>query len=55
VTPAEIVEATGWQNHTVLGFVSILGIKGGLKIESGHRRILRKATRSSSAIWFTRG
>ena len=34
VTLAEIVEATGWQKHTVRGFVSILGGKGGQKIES---------------------
>ena len=34
VTLAEIVEATGWQKHTVRGFVSILGSKGGQKIES---------------------
>jgi hypothetical protein len=33
-TLAEIVDATGWQNHTVRGFVSILGSKGGEKIES---------------------
>ena len=33
-TLAEIVEATGWQKHTVRGFVSILGGKGGEKIES---------------------
>jgi hypothetical protein len=26
--------ATGWQRHTVRGFVSILGSKGGEKIES---------------------
>jgi len=25
--------ATGWQKHTVRGFVSILGSKGGEKIE----------------------
>ena len=31
---AEIIEATGWQKHTVRGFVSILGSKGGEKIES---------------------
>lgn len=30
----EIMEATGWQRHTVRGFVSILGSKGGEKIES---------------------
>jgi 23S rRNA pseudoU1915 N3-methylase RlmH len=34
VTLAEIVEATGWQKHTVRGFVSVLGSKGGEKIES---------------------
>jgi hypothetical protein len=33
-TLAEIVDATGWQKHTVRGFVSILGNKGGQKIES---------------------
>jgi hypothetical protein len=33
-TLAEIVEATGWQSHTIRGFVSILGSKGGEKIES---------------------
>ena len=32
-TLAEIVKATGWQPHTVRGFVSILGSKGGEKIE----------------------
>ena len=32
-TLAEIVSATGWQKHTVRGFVSLLG-KGGEKIES---------------------
>jgi Protein of unknown function (DUF3489) len=34
VTLAEIMQATGWQKHTVRGFVSILGSKGGMKIES---------------------
>jgi hypothetical protein len=33
-TLAEIVESTGWQKYTVRGFVSILGSKGGEKIES---------------------
>ena len=33
-TPAEIMETTGWRKHTVRGFVSILGSKGGEKIES---------------------
>jgi hypothetical protein len=33
-TLAEIIAATGWQKHTVRGFVSILGSKGGEKIES---------------------
>jgi hypothetical protein len=34
VTLGEIMKATGWQAHTVRGFVSILGRKGGEKIES---------------------
>jgi hypothetical protein len=34
VTLAEITDATGWQNHTVRGFVGILGTKGGETIES---------------------
>ena len=29
-----IMHETGWQKHTVRGFVSILGSKGGLKIDS---------------------
>jgi hypothetical protein len=33
-TLPEIMEATGWQAHTVRGFVSILGSKGGQTIES---------------------
>jgi hypothetical protein len=30
----EIIETTGWQKHTVRGFVSILASKGREKIES---------------------
>ncbi len=33
-TLPEITAATGWQKHTVRGFVSILGSKGGENIES---------------------
>ena len=33
-TLAEIMEFSGWQAHTVRGFVSILGSKGGETIES---------------------
>ena len=33
-TLAEIMEATHWQQHTVRGFVSLLGSKAGLAIES---------------------
>jgi hypothetical protein len=34
MTLSEIVEATVWQKHTIRGFVSILGSKGGQKVES---------------------
>jgi hypothetical protein len=33
-TLTEIMEVTGWQAHTVRGFVSILSGKGGEKVES---------------------
>ena len=33
-TLAEIMEATGWQKHTVRGFVSILASKAGENVES---------------------
>jgi hypothetical protein len=33
----EIVEATGWQRHTVRGFVSTMNSKGGLSITSSRR------------------
>jgi hypothetical protein len=34
VSLGEIIRATGWQKHTVRGFVSLLGSKAGQKIES---------------------
>jgi len=34
VTLSEITAATGWQKHTVRGFVSLLASKGGEKVES---------------------
>jgi hypothetical protein len=33
-TLSQILELTGWQKHTVRGFVSLLASKGGEKIES---------------------
>jgi hypothetical protein len=34
VTLDEIIAVTSWQRHTIRGFVSLLGSKSGLKIES---------------------
>src|SRR5947199_259705 len=36
-TLEEIVKATGWQKHTVRGFISMLGSKGGMKVTSTRR------------------
>lgn len=33
----EIIKTTGWQKHTVRGFISILGNKGGIKVTSTRR------------------
>src|SRR5690242_17270198 len=49
-TLAEIVEATGWQKHTVRGFVSILGKKGGEKIESSKNAAGTGSTKSPSKL-----
>ncbi len=34
VTLHEIMDHTNWQAHTVRGFISILGSKGGMKVVS---------------------
>jgi hypothetical protein len=44
-TLAEIMDTTGWQAHTVRGFVSILGSKGGEKIESSKNAAGERAYR----------
>jgi hypothetical protein len=36
-TLEDIIKATGWQKHTVRGFISILGSKGGMKVTSTRR------------------
>jgi predicted transcriptional regulator len=33
----EVTKHTGWQKHTVRGFISILGSKHGMKIKSTRR------------------
>jgi len=33
----EIIKTTGWQKHTVRGFISILGSKSGIKVTSTRR------------------
>ena len=45
-TLAQIVEATGWQKHTIRGFVSLLGSKGGEKIESSKNAAGESALRA---------
>jgi len=54
-TLTEIMESTGWQRHTVRGFLSILGSKGGLKIESSKNASgERTQTRSKSTARVSR-
>src|SRR5580700_8980034 len=48
-TLPEIMEATGWQPHTVRGFVSILGSKGGEKIESSKNAAGERSTASRNS------
>ena len=33
------MKTTGWQKHTVRGFISILGSKGGVKVTSTRREV----------------
>jgi hypothetical protein len=39
------METTAWQAHTVRGFVSILGSKGGEKIESSKNAVGERSYR----------
>ena len=41
-TLEEIVKATGWQKHTVRGFISILGSKGGMPARAA--RVMGRAS-----------
>jgi hypothetical protein len=49
---AEIITATGWQAHMVRGVVSILGSKGGAKIESAKNDSGKNAGKHTGIIGF---
>jgi Protein of unknown function (DUF3489) len=48
-TLAEIMEAMGWQPHTVRGFVSILGSKRGEQIESSKNAVGERTYKIASS------